>query len=70
MTMIKSTEDNELFDVMYDETKQKFIVWIKNKNMLPECNGIYITCEQMKKYIATKEIEVVKDENNIIKNNI
>lgn len=70
MIVIKCTDNNELLDVMYDEEYQKFIVWIRDKDMLPECNGFYITCEEMKQYINTKQIEVINDENNIIKNNI
>jgi hypothetical protein len=69
MTVIKCIEDNELYDVMYDEEYQKFIVWIRDEDILPECNGLHITCEQMKQYIDTKQIEVINDENNIIKNN-
>lgn len=66
LTQIKGN-DGILYDVNWDEDFGTFIIWEHEKE---EFKGIPISALEMKCFIDTNQVEVVKDGNNVIARNI
>lgn len=66
LTQIRGN-DGILYDVNWDEDFGTFIVWEHNKVNI---KGIYISSLEMKLFIDTNQVEIVRDGNNVISKNI
>lgn len=64
LAQIKETENGVIYDVTYDKEFNTFIIWMHDKLSF---EGIPISLQEMKHFINTNQVQIVNDENEILK---